>query len=417
MLFRIALLGIAVMLMPPTLSAQITLDEYRLSVEAYSHQLRDAEFAVHGAHAEMLRVRKEHLPSLSLDGEASLDFRSPAEGRPWSWLQRVELSQPIYRGGAVRAEAMQAELRYAVAEYGADAAMLYVGYLADVAYWALSRAESYYDAIRDYKAIVESLRDVVAERYAAGYISKGDLLQVESRLSDAEYQLSEAQQRRDAALHNFNVLAGRGVEDGVVLHNSIFDARPMLKRESVDAILSRHPDYAISEAEVEISRWAMRSSMANYLPHIEAGLYGVLQPAMPHLRGGDLALDGGVYVSLHTPIFHFGQRKQALSVARSNHMRKVLAVEDVRDDITLRESDGWSLLQSTYDRVSTTERSLTLARENLDMNTYSYREGMATILDVLQAQISWLQIYQNNIAARYDYAVACAAYRYVVGAE
>ena len=61
------------------------------------------------------------------------------------------------------------------------------------------------------------------------------------------------------------------------------------------------------------------------------------------------------------------------------------------------------------------QRNLDIARENLDISTYSYREGVATILDVLQAQISWLQIYENAIAAEYDYAVAIASYRYIVG--
>ncbi|MBO7199150.1 MAG: TolC family protein, partial [Alistipes sp.] len=52
--------------------------------------------------------------------------------------------------------------------------------------------------------------------------------------------------------------------------------------------------------------------------------------------------------------------------------------------------------------------------ENLVISTYSYREGLSTVLDVLQAQISWLQAYSNAIAAQYDYAVAIAAYEYVV---
>jgi outer membrane protein TolC len=69
---------------------------------------------------------------------------------------------------------------------------------------------------------------------------------------------------------------------------------------------------------------------------------------------------------------------------------------------------------STYQRVEAAQRSLDVARENLDISTYSYSEGLATILDVLQAQISWLQIYQNSIAAQYDYAVAIAAYKYIV---
>ena len=406
-----------VCLCPRTLYAQMTLEEYCEAVVAYSHQFRDAELATAGAHADMLRLRKDYLPTLDFNREFTLDFRDPAEGRPWSWLTRLDLSQPIYLGGAVRAAAKQSALQHAAAEYDEEAVAQYVIYLAEVAYWTLSRNESYYRAISDYKSIVESLRNVVAERYAAGYISKGDLLQVESRLSDAEYQLSEAWQRRAVALHNFNILAGRAVDEDVTLANSIFDAMPMAVREDVATILMRHPDYARSEAEAEISHWGVRASVAKYLPQIDVGLYGTLQPSMPHVKGGSLRLDGGLYFSFRTPIFHFGARKQTLSAARSNYMRKALAVEDVVDRITREESDGWTNLQSTCDRVASTQRSLSLARENLDINTYSYHEGMATILDVLQAQISWLQIYQNSIAAQYDYSVARAAYRYIVSAE
>jgi outer membrane protein TolC len=39
------------------------------------------------------------------------------------------------------------------------------------------------------------------------------------------------------------------------------------------------------------------------------------------------------------------------------------------------------------------------------------------VLDVLQAQLSWIQIYTNAISARYNYAVAWSAYRRITGAE
>ena len=52
------------------------------------------------------------------------------------------------------------------------------------------------------------LRDVALHRFEEGYTSKSDLLQVESRLLDAEYLLSEAEQSWSVALHNFNVLRG-----------------------------------------------------------------------------------------------------------------------------------------------------------------------------------------------------------------
>ena len=55
-------------------------------------------------------------------------------------------------------------------------------------------------------------------------------------------------------------------------------------------------------------------------------------------------------------------------------------------------------------------KSLRIAGENLEISTYSYVEGLATILDVLQAQLSWIQLYTNSIQARYSYADAVSAY-------
>ncbi len=58
-----------------------------------------------------------------------------------------------------------------------------------------------------------------------------------------------------------------------------------------------------------------------------------------------------------------------------------------------------------------------IAGENLDLSTYSYGEGLVTILDVLQAQLSWIQIYTNAIQAYYSHAVAVSDYRRITEAE
>jgi outer membrane protein TolC len=254
---------------------------------------------------------------------------------------------------------------------------------------------------------------VVAERYDEGYISKSDLLQVESRLSDAEYQLSNAKQKRDIALHNFNVLRGFNADVEVVLAESIFASAAMPEREDVENIALRHPKYNSSEVDVERAFWGIRAERARYLPRIEMGAYALWQPNTPHVKGGGTRLDGGVMLSFSTPIYHFGERKHAIAAARSDYLRKVNGVTAVMDQIVLDESDTWTNLCSTNERVATAERSLSIAEDNLEISTYSYREGLATILDVLQAQLSWLQIYTNTIAARYDYAVAISAYDYV----
>ena len=344
-------------------------------------------------------------------------MRNPTIGRRWSWLTRLDVLQPVFRGGTVRAQAKQAELLYDIAELDKEATMLFVRYTAEVVYWSLSRAENYLAAVTEYLNIVRSLRGVVLDRYNEGYTSKSDLLQVESRLSDVEYKLSEAQQKRDIALHNFNMLYGSEPSTAVQLTQTILEEFLMPMRVGLADIISGHPDYLASIKSVENSFWGVRAARARFLPQIEVGVYGLLQPNTPHVKGGGLSLDGGLLFSFAMPLYHFGERKHVVAVARSGYLRQVNASAEVVDRITLDESNAWCNLISTHDRVQTIRQSLAIAQENLSISTYSYREGRSTILDVLQAQISWLQIYTNALTAQYDYAVAMSAYRYVVCSE
>ena len=395
------------------LHAQITLDEYSREVLAYSHELRDRELATEGARSTELAAHKGYLPLFSLMREMNLDFRQPEVGRRWNWYMRLDVTQPIFRGGAVRAEAKQASFAYDMAEMEEESVQLFVLYTAEVTYWTLSRRESDLKAMTDYTNIVSSLRNVVRERYNEGYISKSDLLQVESRLMDAEYQLSQAVQRRDVALHDFNILRGAEPTSEVLLAESILDSRVMPVRASLEDVLSLHPDYARSHLGTEHAWWGIRATRARYLPQIEVGTFGLMQPPQPHVKGGGTRLDGGILLSFSTPIFHFGERRHAVSAARSDYLRSIVAKDDVRDRVTLDESNGWTNLTLSYRRMLTADESLAIARENLEISTYSYTEGLTTILDVLQAQLSWLQIYTNAITAQYDYAVAVAAYEYI----
>ena len=83
----------------------------------------------------------------------------------------------------------------------------------------------------------------------------------------------------------------------------------------------------------------------------------------------------------------------------------------VHDDIVREEMNGWTALVQSRAQVDASEESLRIAGENLSISTYSYGEGLATILDVLQAQLSWIQLYSNAIRAHYNYAVAVSDYQ------
>ncbi len=400
-----------------TLRAQTTLDDYRQEVILYSHEMQIANLAIEATEADMLRTRKGYLPSLSVGAETSLDFRDDDISRPWSWTAEASLSQTIYGGGGVRARVKRQEALHSKSEIDEQMVLMDVIYSADRAYWQLSRAESYLATIREYVSVVDSLRQVVKRRYDEGYSAKGDLLQIESRISDAHYQLSSAEQSYRIALHTYNSLRGATIDNGVVLSESIFNIADMPIRESVTEVVQHHPRYLSMQLSVEESLWSIKSSIAEFLPSLRVSVYGITQPNTPHIKGSGSSINGGAVLSFSTPIYHFGERREAERSAKAHHLQQIALMEQILDDIALIEGDAWVNIHNARHRVDVTRESLCIAKENLDMSIYSYGEGMATILDVLQAQLSWLQISQNAIAAYYDYAMAISSYEYVTAAS
>lgn len=391
------------------LPAQISVDEYRLAVADYSWTLRSAHSSSEEARWQMSRARTGYLPEITVSGSFTQTFRKFGGLEPWTSLVRPQIEQTVYGGGAVEADYRQAQLAYDIALCGEQSSWFDVRYAADYAYWSLSRAESYLKAIRDYVEIIASLQRVVHRRFDEGYISKSDVLQIDSRMSDAEYQLVAAEQTHSVALHNFNILRGDEVEQEVVLSESIFDTIAVPQRMAVGDIAARRPDFTASRMRMESARWHVKSVRAGYLPKVSVGVYGAWQPYVPNSTGRTY-IDGGAYVSVDVPIFHFRERSHAVSAARETVLRTEWQSAQLYDTIVSEEIDGWTDLMSAHAQMLSSQQSLGIASENLEISTYSYNEGLATILDVMQAQISWLQIYTNAITARFNYAVAVASY-------
>ncbi|MDE5690612.1 MAG: TolC family protein, partial [Alistipes sp.] len=120
---------------------------------------------------------------------------------------------------------------------------------------------------------------------------------------------------------------------------------------------------------------------------------------------------------LSVPIFLGGARRRAVGAGRALVLESEWNAAQVRDDIEREEMNGWTAIVQSRAQVDASERTLRIAAENLEISTYSYREGLVTILDVLQAQLSWIQLYTSDLTARYNYAVAVADYRRITASE
>ena len=406
---------LSTLMLSQTLCAQTTLESYTEQVVEYSLTLQQAALQSQSAEYELRRVKREYLPEIGFNRSAGIDFPGPREGRNWSWSTELQARQIIYDGGSITAQHRAQELEVEIEQLTSNMRLREVKLEAEEAYWTLSYATEYLSSIAYYTGIIDTLRSVILRRFEEGYSPKGDLLQIESRLSDAHYQLSSAREAYDIALYSFNSLTDNSIDTPIKLSESILSTVPSLIRCNAEQMISTHPECVIAELRAVQGRWRVRGVNSAYMPKIDIRAYGALQPSLPHTKSSGLELTAGAMLNFSSTIFHFGERHNAVQSAKASQLTLELETESIRDALRLEEQDAWTGIERTRERVVSTDKSLKIASENLEISTYAYNEGETTILDVMQAQISWLQTYKNYLRAHYDYRVALAKYRYIIG--
>lgn len=392
-------------------SAQVSLEAYRDSVFVNSYEIAIADEQISRAYSAAKKSYADFLPSLDAEASIGTSFRRVEDEKLWFFDITPRISQTLL-GGGVRATYRQSQSQLRGAAYDAEYVRRTMLYNADYAYWSLSAMGLYREAVQEYVAIVSSLADIVKERFDAGYVAKSDLLQVEARRSEAEYALVASINNYDVALHRFNNL--RGVEEpaAVELTESILDSLPMPRRVSYDEMLEARADVQSARQAIHAAEYGVDVTRAKYNPSVIMSVRGSWQTYSPN-KSNRTFVDGALLLGVSVPIFHWGERRRAVAIAQSDLQIAEHRWEQICSDAEQEEADGWSALQSSYMQMQSSLQNLTIAQENLAISTYSYNEGQATVLDVLQAQISWLQIYTNAITARFNYAVAVSAYHFI----
>jgi outer membrane protein len=77
---------------------------------------------------------------------------------------------------------------------------------------------------------------------------------------------------------------------------------------------------------------------------------------------------------------------------------------------------AWVTATTAYQRIPVTEDLLKQAQLALDLAQERYQLGLASIVEITQAQLNLTQAQIENVSARYEYQTAYAALQYTIGA-
>lgn len=397
----------------------LTLQQYRQKVLDYNQEIKQSQEAVKAALYTLKSIRTGFFPRVDMTGSYSyqiedVQFMPGTDLKHDNYSVEAGVVQNVYAGSGLRKQYEMARIQEAIARLGEEYTVDNIVYAADVNYWTVAANRDLYRIALRFVGIVRELFDIVDKRFVEGAISKTDVLMVQARLKEAELQLNTSETNYRTAVQALNVMMGEEAGRPIVLADSIRQPMAIPSLHDLQLVLENRPDYRIAQQDIELARLQTRLVKANYLPNLAVGIKENWGTTLINVDG-DKRFSTIAFAKVNIPVFYWGERRHNVRLSETQEETRELERSKLLDQIRLDLSNAWVSLTEALKKINIVDSSLEIARHNLILNTFSYNEGKLPVIDVLSAQVTWLQAFTNVVSANYQYKVALAEYERTIG--
>ena len=397
----------------------LSVEQYRQKVLEYNQDIQKSQQAVNGALYSLKGIKTGFFPKLDITGNYSyqlekVEFLPGTDLKHDNYGVEAGLVQNVYSGSAVRKQYDVAKLQHAIAQLSVEHTVDNMIYAADVSYWSVAANRNLYELSEQFVQIVRELYEIVNKRFEEGAISKTDVLMVQNRLKEAELQLNTNSTNYKTALQSLNIMMGVEPDAAVVLTDSIQKVLWVPKQEGLNKALERRADYQSAIMGIEMAKLQTDMARSKYLPQLAVGIKEKYGTTLLNVDG-KAQWATTAYAQINIPVFHWGEMRQNVRLSRTQEWTKELERSQLKDQVSKELNNAWVNVIEISKKLEIVYSSLDIAKGNLTLNTFSYNEGKLPIIDVLSAQVSWLQAYTNVVSVNYQYKVALAEYAKALG--
>ncbi len=248
-------------------------------------------------------------------------------------------------------------------------------------------------------------------KFNAGLTTELDSLLAEVAWKGKAPETAEARSNRDIALLAFKQLAGIPSNSDVALTEGM-ETYPQAPGEArLSDVLSARSDYALLLHQRTLAELAIKEAQANYLP----SLTGSVSVAGVRING-DMAYNDSSSVPLQLgldtlqlglkitlPVFEGGYRSAKLSEEEIGLAKCNTEIAKKQEDIGRELMSARLRLDETSGRIQNASLVLTVAQRAYDKATVSFKNGVATQLQLNQASLNLEGAHLAYLSAVYDY--------------
>ena len=319
------------------------------------------------------------------------------------FMSQLNMVWPVYTGGKIKAAKNAADAAILESEAklrGTEATL--ASELAKY-YFAVRLADQVYRIRNEVKEALDLHMYQARRLQEEGFIARTELLHAQVAQAQAERKLKAA--RRDLDLTKIalaNILA---------IDSKINPTTPLFLLQSVDPAASfisqarqNHPALDQLQAVREKAGENLRAAKSERYPSVY--LFGTRELYEKNLT--DYAPSWAVGAGIRFTLFDGRASANKIMAARKMENQAKLMKQKVARDLETLVSSKYQELMKAREQYDSLQASLDLAEENLRARKRSFEEGLATSLDVVDAQLSLSSIQVERMHSAYSFDVALA---------
>jgi len=340
-----------------------------------------------------------------LDNKASLNKGEITD----NYNTGLSMYYNIFQGGKTLASVHAARYNYEAGKYGYKGSQQDLILSVVEAYYRLLQAEQFTSVAEKSLQRAKSHLDFANARFKNGLASRSDILKAKTEQSNAKLDLIHARNSVLMARGQLNITLGQNVSLQIKIVDNLSEAGADEKEKDqrnfqtlVENAYNNRPELKKIDEQLQTQKSFIRLAKADYYPSVSL-------IANYNFNGAEFSqLYQSNYIGLSVSLPLFSGFFRPARVSRENLELQVLEQqeESLHQQISLEVWNAFLALKEVEERIVNTQVFLKDAKENLNISEGEYKEGVGSMLDVLDAETTFVTAEQLYIQALADYKIA-----------
>lgn len=325
----------------------------------------------------------------------------------------INLSQPLYRGGATVAETEAAESRVLAGRAGLIDIEQQVLVGAGTTYMNVVRDQSVIELNINNEKVLERQLQATLDRFEVGEVTRTDVSQAEARLADASASRIEAEGNLDISRANYERFVG--APPGLLTFPDISKTAQLPESlEAAEAAASQRNPRVLRAGFIErAALHDISAAGARLLPTVtlDGNAQRSLDPNSFFSQSDSASLTANVRI----PLYQSGSEYARIRELRQIAVQRRREFDEARREAREGVSETWERLQTSRARIRALESSVRANQIALEGVEQEAAVGARTVLDVLDAEQELFEARVTLVREQADEVIASFDLLQVVG--